>query len=384
MRVSRAMEWGVPDIAATEEFLPDEVRVMPSLPGPASVAVGPCMLLLGREDYDAETLEAIFRHELAHTHGVKATGLRSMCAIMSAIFWFLPPVWMLKREMRVREEFICDRDANLGCTLEKRRAYARAMASLAADRKRELPGTAGMACGAATLRRRVEALFRPEKPQGGWRDMLYNVVLCPLLALAMAIGVFALFGGPAQFTLTEETLLQYIGDYSPEQGMAPAAMAYILLPESAGLYSMQTGDHPYGAAAVYWMLGDIYLAYPDAPAAADEACAQLTARLTALLGETVEEGCPSGMLEDAGLRYILALSSGADPVRYQVSTALRYILALSPGAGPLCQQASTALRWQGLAVWRGTTDDGTAAITLARADSTGGTVAALLCRRQAV
>ena len=59
------------------------------------------------------------------------------------------------------------------------------------------------------------------------------------------------------------------------------------------------------------------------------------------------------MLEDAGLRYILALSSGADPVRYQVSTALRYILALSPGAGPLCQQASTALRWQGLAVWRG-------------------------------
>ena len=179
VRVSRAMEWGVPDIAATEEFLPDEVRVMPSLPGPASVAVGPCMLLLGREDYDAETLEAIFRHELAHTHGVKATGLRSMCAIMSAIFWFLPPVWMLKREMRVREEFICDRDANLGCTLEKRRAYARAMASLAADRKRELPGTAGMACGAATLRRRVEALFRPEKPQGGWRDMLYNVVLCP-------------------------------------------------------------------------------------------------------------------------------------------------------------------------------------------------------------
>ena len=80
VRVSRAMEWGVPDIAATEEFLPDEVRVMPSLPGPASVAVGPCMLLLDREDYDAETLEAIFRYELAHTHGVKATGLRSMCA----------------------------------------------------------------------------------------------------------------------------------------------------------------------------------------------------------------------------------------------------------------------------------------------------------------
>ena len=84
--------------------------------------------------------------------------------LLGCLQWFNPAMWLLRREARVREEYTCDREANLGCTMEERRAYAHAMASLAAPRRREAFGTANMACGAAALRCRVEALFREEAP----------------------------------------------------------------------------------------------------------------------------------------------------------------------------------------------------------------------------
>ena len=131
-------------------------RVLPGLPGPMSVVVGPKKLLLDREDYDDETLDAILRHELVHIHGRTVSGSRAFLVVVCAAYWFNPLVWLLRREMRAREEYTCDREANLGRTPEERRAYAHAMASLAAKGRREWPGTAGMACAQSTLRRRVE------------------------------------------------------------------------------------------------------------------------------------------------------------------------------------------------------------------------------------
>ena len=97
-------------------------------------------------------------------------------------------------------------------------------------------------------------------------------------------------------------------------------------------------------------MGDLYLSFPDDPAATDAACARLTKRLTALLGEP------------AARRDISVIHAR--------DVDLRAMLKLSPD--------TPAPRRETLATWRGTTDEGTATITLARADAENGAVVALL------
>ena len=348
VRVSRAMDRDILNEYASAGALPNEVRVMPGLPGPASVVVGPRAVLLDREDYDEETLDAIFRHELVHIHGNSVSGTRAIWTAFTCIFWFSPPVWLLRREARVREEYTCDREANLGRTQDERRAYAHAMADLAAGVRREWPGTAGMACGASTLRRRVEALFREEKTESRWRKRLFGALRFLLFVSALLFSL-SLFGGPARYTLTEENILHYVGQSWPNQGMHDAAFTRVDGVEDALLYRMETRSAPYGAAAVYYEdIDDIYLAFPD-PAAADEACADLSQRLTALLGE----------VEAADGRTL-----------YLADDTLFRMLEQPPADG--------AFKRRVLGTWRGTTDDGAATITLARADAENGAVVALL------
>ena len=348
VRVSRAMDRDVLNEYASAGALPNEVRVMPGLPGPASVVVGPRAVLLDREDYDEETLDAIFRHELVHIHGNSVSGTRAIWTAFTCIFWFSPPVWLLRREARVREEYTCDREANLGRTQDERRAYAHAMADLAAGVRREWPGTAGMACGATTLRRRVEALFREEKTESRWRKRLFGALRFLLFVSALLFSL-SLFGGPARYTLTEENILHYVGQSWPNQGMHDAAFTRVDGVEDALLYRMETRSAPYGAAAVYYEdIDDIYLAFPD-PAAADEACADLSQRLTALLGE----------VEAADGRTL-----------YLADDTLFRMLEQPPADG--------AFKRRVLGTWRGTTDDGTATITLARIDGETGAVVGLV------
>ena len=111
---------------------------------------------------------------------------------------------------------------------------------------------------------------------------------------------------------------------------------------------LETKTPPYGAAAVYNDFGDIYLSFPDGPAAADEACAGLAARLDGFLGAREDAGEAASRIEDAALRVMLELPPDA---------------AIS--------------RWEVLGTWRGEAE-GTATITLARADAENGAVVALL------
>ena len=345
-RTSRAMDRDVLNEYASAGALPNEVRVLPGLPGPMSVVVGPKKLLLDREDYDDETLDAILRHELVHIHGRTVSGSRAFLVVVCAAYWFNPLVWLLRREMRAREEYTCDREANLGRTPEERRAYAHAMASLAAKGRREWPGTAGMACAQSTLRRRVEALFRAERPRPRWQKRLSAALLC-VAFIALVLGAMELFSCPAHYTLSEENLLQYVGQGSSalEQGMDPAALTEV---EDEFFVRMETKTPPYGAAAVYYRVRSLYLAFSDS-AAADEACARLSQRLTALLGE----------------------GAAADGDRLYLTDDTLFRMLEQPPAGGTFERRA-------LGIWRGTTDTGTDTITLARADAENGAVVALL------
>ena len=327
-----------------------DVVVMPSLSGPVSMVLGMRLLLLDREDYDDAALDAILRHELVHACGQNVAAHRFSWLLLGAIFWFVPTVWLFTREARLREEYTCDRDANAFSNKEELRAYARAITALAAPRRREAFGTANMACGAAALRCRVEALFREEAPSP-WGRRTLRALLALVLILLLTLLPFFLFSGPARFDVNEGNILNFVGwdVFDLSNGMNPDSLPAV---EGEGvlLYRMETRTSPLGAAALYNEMGDLYLSFPDDPAAADAACVRLTKRLTALLGEPVA-------------RKDISVIHARD-------VDLRAMLELPPDA--------PAPRRETLATWRGTTDEGTATITLARIDGENGAVVGLV------
>ena len=187
--------------------------------------------------------------------------------------------------------------------MDERRAYAAAMASLAAPRRREAFGTANMACGEATLRRRVEALFRAEPALRWWQKALRRLLAFAMPACVLLVSL-TLFSGPAHCAINEENLLNFVGHdilFELSEGMHPDSFP-TLRGEDYIFRRLETKTPPYGAAAVYNDRNDIYLSFSDGHAAADDACAQLAARLDGFLGAR----------EDAGR----VLHRGRRPARY--------------------------------------------------------------------
>ena len=358
----RTLEGGILGGKTLETHLPD-VRVLPGLPGPMSIVLWPKCLLLDREDYDDAALDAILRHELVHACGRNVSLHRFSWLLLGAIFWFVPTVWLFTREARRREEYTCDRDANAFSDKEELRAYAHAITALAAPRRREAFGTANMACGEATLRRRVEALFRAEPALRWWQKALRRLLAFAMPACVLLVSL-TLFSGPAHYAIDEENLLNFVGHdilFELSEGMHPDSFP-TLRGEDYIFRRLETKTPPYGAAAVYNDRNDIYLSFSDGPAAADAACAQLAARLDGFLGAREDAGEDAFFIEDAALRAMLELPPDAATPRWEILGTWR---------------GTAAPSGQILGFWRGEAK-GTATITLARADAETGAVVALL------
>lgn len=260
---------GLDDLDRDRTFEPclsdEDICVVDGLPGPMCVtsrlAGGPC-LLLDREDYDEETLDAILRHELSHLtkKGLRLWGNED---VLTALGWWNPGAWLLRRHLRAENEFCCDDQANRDRSRAGRAAYARTLTALAARKRAFLPGTAQMACEKGLLRRRVEAVMEPPSP----RRSFFAGALLLLLVFACLF-----FCQPPQrdtALLTEQNIFSYLaasGDDRPEAFNFGAAGAV------------------YGARDVEggWQ-GELSLTYADAAALASGR-AQLETALTARLG----------------------------------------------------------------------------------------------------
>ena len=260
---------GLDDLGRDRSFEPrlsdEDICVVDGLPGPMCVtsrlAGGPC-LLLDREDYDEETLDAILRHELSHLtkKGLRLWGYED---VLAALGWWDPGAWLLRRHLRAENELCCDDQANRDRSRAGRAAYARALTALAARKRAFLPGTAQMACEKGLLRRRVQAVMEPPSP----RRSFFAGALLLLLVFACLF-----FCQPPQrdtALLTEQNLFSYLaasGDDRPEAFNFGAAGAV------------------YGARDVEggWQ-GELSLTYADAAALASGR-AQLETALTARLG----------------------------------------------------------------------------------------------------
>ena len=260
---------GLDDLDRDRTFEPHlsdkDICVVDGLPGPMCVtsrlAGGPC-LLLDREDYDDETLDAILRHELSHLtqNGLYLWGNED---VLAALGWWNPGAWLLRRHLRAENEFCCDDWANRDRSRAGRAAYARALTALAARKRAFLPGTAQMACEKGLLRRRVQAVMEPPSP----RRSFFAGALLLLLVFACLF-----FCQPPQrdtALLTEQNLFSYLavsGDDRPEAFNFGAAGAV------------------YGARDVEGSRqGELSLTYADAAALASGR-AQLETALTARPG----------------------------------------------------------------------------------------------------
>ncbi len=260
---------GLDDLDRDRTFEPrlsdEDICVVDGLPGPmcvtSSLAGGPC-LLLDREDYDEETLDAILRHELSHLtkKGLRLWGNED---VLTALGWWDPGAWLLRRHLRAENELCCDDQANRDRSRASRAAYARALTVLAARKRAFLPGTAQMACEKSLLRRRVEAVMEPPSPR---RSFFAGALL---LLLVFACLFFCQPPERDTALLTEQNLFSYLaasGDDRPEAFNFGAAGAV------------------YGARDVEggWQ-GELSLTYADTSALASGR-AQLETALTARLG----------------------------------------------------------------------------------------------------
>lgn len=241
--------------------------VVEGIPGPMCVkdllAGGPC-LLLDREDYDAETLDAIFRHELSHLapSGQRLWGYEDLLAIFG---WWNPAAWLLRRCLRAENELCCDELANRSRTPEQRAAYARALTALAARERAYLPGTAQMASrNDSLLRRRVRAVMQPPPRR---RSILVGALFL-LLATLCTLCFHPMQSGHAP--VTEETFLSYLRS---SDGFLAAD----------GLYDAERVERLRSWRDGQARGAQLYLTYADTSALASGR-AQLETALTARLG----------------------------------------------------------------------------------------------------
>ena len=201
--------------------------VVPGLPGPMclmdssglfSDRNGRECLLLDREDYDEETLDAIFRHELSHIvpSGLWLWGYADSIAVLC---WWNPGAWLLRRCLRAETELYCDAYANRGRSRERRAAYARTLTEMAARRRAFLPGMAQMSCGdRSLLRRRVRAVLEPPPH----RRSIPLGALFLLIAALCAMLVLPLHSGGTR--VTENTLLSFLHAPVRETAFFPAGL----------------------------------------------------------------------------------------------------------------------------------------------------------------
>lgn len=257
--------------------------VVDGLPGPMCVMdttsilgsekEGRECLLLDREDYDDETLDAIFRHELSHIvpSGLWIWGYEDVIAV---VCWWNPAAWLLRRCLREETELYCDEYANRRRSKERRTAYARALTEFATRKRAFLPGTAQMACGdKGMLHRRVKAVLEPPPCR---RSLLLGILF--LLIAILCPSLFRLAGEYEGPLVTERTFLSFLGtpeEQSGDFGIYPS-----------GLYGAEGADY----ACECGSITALTLTYAG-PEALSEGQVRLAEALTERLGapETVRK-----------------------------------------------------------------------------------------------
>lgn len=127
-------------------------------------------------------LEAILRHEAAHVRrGDCAVALT--CAVIEAVVWFNPFVWLASRQVRWFAEMACDAEASAAMHAE---VYASELLTLAEGWRRARRPLHAITAGAETdVGRRISLLL--DDLERGWRRRLVLPVAAAVLVCAIPL-----------------------------------------------------------------------------------------------------------------------------------------------------------------------------------------------------
>jgi beta-lactamase regulating signal transducer with metallopeptidase domain len=218
--------------------------------GPALVGLlRPCVVLPAcvlRGVFDRQELRLILTHELAHMKR-RDVAVNWVLAVLGALHWFNPVLWLTFRRMRADREMACDELVLSVNGRDAGRAYGPTILKLlqTLSRGSALPGMVGVLEGKTSIRRRFAMIARFDRQKNDAAPVL-GVVLSLLIggvALTGAVrGQAAPAGQPREISVdlsgtesrgesSADTVVEATGEATAEAASADARPSD--LPESA-------------------------------------------------------------------------------------------------------------------------------------------------------
>ena len=177
------------------------VAVCSAVDSPMAVGLLRPRMLLPREDWGAEELAFIFRHELTHIRR-RDLWYKLLLLLAQAVHWFNPLVWLMVRQAEADIELTCDDAVMTGRDVGDRRAYSEALLKSLHRQK----GLARAALsthfygGAEVMKARFRNILGSGKRR--WGGAVLTVTLLLVVVAGCAVGVAATAAEP----LDEEEL----------------------------------------------------------------------------------------------------------------------------------------------------------------------------------
>lgn len=159
--------------------------ISPAAPTPLLLGFFRTRVLLPREDYSADELQLILRHELMH-YRRRDLLFKFLLLFTTALHWFNPAMLFLRREVEVDMELACDEAVLRTISQDDRRVYTSAiLSSIETASFRFLGLTTGFQGGAEIMKNRISAIVTPKHARRG------RGIIAISLAVVLILSVFA-------------------------------------------------------------------------------------------------------------------------------------------------------------------------------------------------
>ncbi|MGC2635707.1 MAG: M56 family metallopeptidase, partial [Acidobacteriaceae bacterium] len=196
LRLLIGMIWALSIWATAEPVSPlvapePHVRASGRVPSPVTIGSG-IVLPADYPQWDHAKLRMVLAHEHSHVRQMDFY-LQLLAGLYTAVFWFSPVGWWLRRALASLGEAIGDR-AGIGAATSRSR-YAQVVLEFAAVPRSSLPGVA-MACS-GNLSRRVESMLSENWFRNAFSEGRRRAVASLLLIPAAVFAVTALVRVPA-------------------------------------------------------------------------------------------------------------------------------------------------------------------------------------------
>lgn len=182
-----------PETAALYEKAAGEKRsplaVSPALETPMAVGLFQTKIYLPHEEYTAQELEMIFRHELIHWRR-KDLWYKFLLLLARSIHWFHPLVWLMAKRANRDLEISCDGEAVKEKDMAYRKAYS-LMILQEAERglQKQAALTTCFTDGKRALQERLVEIMNGKKRKKGM------ALVAMTLVLALSCGCLVSYGG---------------------------------------------------------------------------------------------------------------------------------------------------------------------------------------------